>query len=746
MRFVLLFVLCLVLGARAAAQTTPAPSETARSLVIPRVAEPPSIEDYLDGTPRGDEVAVTDFVQREPGDGVPASQRTEAYLSYDDDHLYVVFVARDDQPGQVRASLTKREAFENDDFVGVMLDTFRDRRRAYLFLVNPRGVQRDGVSTDGDNDDDYSYDTIWQSEGHLTPFGYVVRIAIPFKSLRFSTASRQEWGLALTRGIPRNNETSFWPYITRRVAGFGQQLASATGLREISPGRNLQVIPYAAFTRARFLDDPRPRYVSDADGRAGIDGKVVVKDAFTVDLTLNPDFSQVESDEPQVTINQRFEVFFPEKRPFFIENASYFATPIDLFFSRRIGDPRAGVRVTGKTGGWALAGLAMDDRAPGDAVGPRDPAFGSTTGIGVVRVQRDLPRQSSIGVLATARDFATTESRVISLDGRWKMSDTWTLTGQAALSDYQESAASVSGPAFSLELDRTGRSWGTFVQYEDFSPGFRAPLGFVTRVDMRQIRPFVRYTWFPERAGIVSLRPEISGRALWNHAGTLEDWEFGSEFQVEMKRQTEFEVDYNESMERFQGIEFRKRAGAVRFETAWFKAVEASARLERGQEINYFPANGLPPFLADATSAELSLTLKPVSQLQIDQTYLFTRLDGREEETAGRSDAVLVDNHIWRTRASYQFTRRFSLRTIFDYSTVRPDESLIDLEREKQFAADVLFTYQINPWTAAYVGYTDGYGNLAVDPLDRDRLRRTDATLHSLGRQVFTKLSYLFRF
>ena len=162
----------------------------AGTVSIPRVTVPPTLDDYLDGEPRPDEVAITTFVQREPGDGVPASQPTEAYLSYDDEHLYVVFVARESDPRNVRASLTRREGFGNDDFVGVMLDTFRDRRRAYLFMANPLGVQRDGVNTDG-GEDDYSFDTIWESEGRLTEFGYVVRMAIPFKSLRFSDQPQQ---------------------------------------------------------------------------------------------------------------------------------------------------------------------------------------------------------------------------------------------------------------------------------------------------------------------------------------------------------------------------------------------------------------------------------------------------------------------------------------------------------------------------------------------------------------------------
>jgi hypothetical protein len=284
------------------------------------------------------------------------------------------------------------------------------------------------------------------------------------------------------------------------------------------------------------------------------------------------------------------------------------------------------------------------------------------------------------------------------------------------------------------------------VSYEDISPEFRAPLGFVRRVDVRQLHPFLRYTWFPEKSVVVSIRPEVSGSAVWDHAGILQDWEAGSEVQVELKGPSEGSGEYAESMERFEGVEFRKRSGSLQFETSWLKWLEASAQIGWGNDINYYPANPIRPFLAGGQSAEVGVTLKPVPQFRLDETYLFTRLTTPDSLPVANPGSVIVDNHIWRSRASYQFTRNWSLRAILDYSSVLPDEQLIDLELEKRFAADLLLTYQVNPWTAMYVGYTDGYGNLAIDPVARDRVRVTDSTFNSLGRQVFVKVSYLLRF
>src|SRR5207249_11852497 len=239
------------------------------SLIAQRVDQPPKLEDFLVPNPQVSGVRVTEFRQREPGDGVPVSVPTTAYVSYDDANLYVVFVCRDD-PAKIRAGLTKREEISVDDGVAVYLDTFRDRKRAYLFQTNPLGVQLDGILTEG-QDDDYSFDAVWQSEGRLTADGYVVRIAIPFRSLRFPRTPVQSWGIALARFVRRSNEEAYWPLVTKRVAGFVPQFGTLDELRDISPGRNVQAIPYGAFTGARFLDTEVPAFRKATDRRLGPD-------------------------------------------------------------------------------------------------------------------------------------------------------------------------------------------------------------------------------------------------------------------------------------------------------------------------------------------------------------------------------------------------------------------------------------------------------------------------------------------
>src|SRR5256886_3164349 len=440
--------------------------EPGRTVKIARAAQPPELEDFVRGdSARPGEAVVSDFRQRDPGDGNPAGAPTMAYLSYDDANLYVVFVCRD-RPALVRAGLAKREEIASDDGVALYLDTFGDRKHAYLFAANPLGVQADALVTEG-QDDDYSFDAVWQADGRVTADGYVLRLAIPFRSLRFPRTPAQRWGIALARYIRRNNEESYWPYITKRLAGLVPQFGTLDGLADISPGRNLQAIPYGAFTGARFLDTETPPFRAASDRRFGIDMKGVIRDALTLDATLTPDFSRVESDEPQVTINERFETFFPEKRPFFIENAGYFQTPVNLLFSRRIADPGEGVRLTGKAGRWGIGAIGIDDRAPARTLGIDE------AGIAAVRIERELGRPAAVGGVRGDPAPGGGPNRVFSADTRLALSKTWVFTGQAIATTTRDSTGvGASGAGWYANLLRDGRNLDYSATYLDLSPAF----------------------------------------------------------------------------------------------------------------------------------------------------------------------------------------------------------------------------------------------------------------------------------
>ncbi len=712
------------------------------TLKIPKVTKAPTMEQFLKGEPREAEYHVTGFLQREPGDGVPASQPTDAYISYDDKNLYIVFICKDD-PGKVRAHLGKREQFDGDDIVGVLLDTLHDHQRGYGFFANPLGVQGDAIEAEQSNDD-WSYDTLWYSDGRITSDGYVVWMAIPFRSLRFRQGPLQEWGIFLMRMITRSNEADFYPRFTRQQTTFLTQAGHVQGIENVSPGRNMQFIPYGFLAHSRSLDTNVPQFRTDNTVRGGFDSKVVLRDALTLDFTVNPDFSQIESDEPQVTVNQRYEVYFPERRPFFIENSDFFKTPEDLFFTRRIADPEFGSRLTGSIGRWKVAGLMMDDRAAGHFLPLSDSRREDRALIGIARVRREFGKQHSIGALFTNQSFAGTYNRVAGGDMRLFFGRNWTITGQAVHSMTRGlDNVELSGPLLYARAAYNSRAWDVATYYSDRSPDFRAPLGYITRVDIRKIGQEIMRSWHPEKHGIQAFRLVQNGFVDWDYQGTLQDWESESEFELEMSRQTELMIGRTFGYERFMNVGFPKHHTFLRAETAPWRWLSFSAEHVWGRSINYEPATGLIPFPVSFRTAEFSVTVKPKSQLQITTRYLWEGDDQHPMlRTIGTPHSV-YNNHIVRMKVNYQFTKRLSLRGIMDYNAVLPNEALIARDRSKRLTGDVLATYMVNPWTAVYVGYTDQYDNLAFDNAG---LHRTPSATTSTGRQFFAKVSYLFRF
>ena len=753
------------------------------AIVIPRLPRAPALVDFLTMEPLG-EVAphmtrVSGFVQRDPHDGAAVSQRTEAYLGYDEKSLYVVFVCFD-EPGKVRAHKARREDVQDDDNVEIMLDTFRDRRRAYAFQINPLGVQWDAIWTEAPHEDvsgnfDTSFDTLWYSQGKLTSQGYVAWMAIPFKSLRFPPTAEQSWGIILYRGIVRENENAFWPQVSQRFEGRLGQAATMTGLEGISPGRNVQLIPYGLLNSFRDLDTRNPNdphFENRAiGGTFGLDSKIVLHDSLVLDLTANPDFSQVESDEPQVTVNQRFAVYFPEKRPFFIENADYFRTPIDLFFTRQIENPSFGARLTGKVGPYSLGLLTADDRSPGLIVPPSDPLAGSRRYFTIARVSRDIFKQSSIGAIYTDEEYPAAGgfNRIGGLDSRIKFAPNWTATLQSvASSTLNPGGLYQAGPATLADTTFAGVHTSYEGTYKDISPGFTTLPGFVNRVDIRDLGNTFDYRFRPEGGALVSWGPSMHTDWVWAHDGTRLDLLTDPSVSFRFKGQSFVTLyPYTDFHEQLRPVDFaalsanrdyHEHNSSVIWGTSYLKWLVLQGYYFWGDGVNFVPpvtqnplpcpgslglaSASCPPFLARSDNGSVIASLRPTSALRIDNTYLFTRLRDRD------SSAAIFNNHIIRTKWNWQFTRELSLRMILQYTATLSNPALTSLPTTKQFNGDFLITYLIHPGTAIYVGYNSDLQNIdpALLPSPSGGLVRTRDKLINDGRLFFVKVSYLFRF
>jgi hypothetical protein len=744
---------------------TPPREQAATEIKVPLLSRAVHLADFEDLAPRpelkGQLAEIDGFVQSAPSDGRGATQKTVAYLGHTATTLYVVFACFDTSPGLVRGHLARRENVLADDNVSVLLDTFEDHRRGVLFQVNPIGVQADAAWTEGSGSD-YSYDQVWDSEGRVTGKGWLAEFAIPFRSLRFPPGGRG-WGVVLTRNLPRNSETDSWPHISTSVTGTLPQEGTLIGIEGVTGSHNLQLNPYALLQNEKALNslDPLNPYFSSRrfEGTAGGDAKVIVKDSIVVDATINPDFSQVESDQPQFTVNQRYPVYFPELRPFFLENANYFATPINLLYTRNIVHPEFGARVTGKAGGTNVGLLAIDDRAPGETFAPGDPEYGKRALFAVARASQDLGKGSSVGVIYTDEEFAGSWNRIGGVDFTARFNDKWTANGQTVESSTRGLDGSYSaGPASYLEFTRQGHAFNFDDTFKDYSTGFQSQVGFIQTTDFYNDTNHSTYQWYPKHSALQSVGLEENQQIAFDHQGNrIYHYTTFDPFFL-LKGNTVLAPLVGENSDTVGPQDGYALPGNLNFTENFVGFVTRSAPLRqvnwnivtlRSGNVNYNPVAGAAPTLLNQNYLQALVTVQPFRSLTIDNTYLLDR----DHEAHGGQD--VYESQTIRTKMNYQFTRAFSARVIVEYDSTLVNPAETSLLRTKQVSTEALLTWLPHPGTAIYLGYNNDLQNIdrtlcnrigtgACDP-SNTVLPRSSNYLND-GRQIFLKASYLLRF
>jgi hypothetical protein len=351
------------------------PPEKSDPITIPRFDKAPVIDGKLDDEVWQKAAVLKDFYQIQPGDNVAPSKPTEVLIGFDPKFLYIAFKATD-EPDKVRATVAKRDNIFQDDYVGFFLDTFNDKRKAFEVFFNPLGIQGDGIITEG-RGEDFSVDLLMESKGIVHETGFNVEIAIPFKSLRFEAGKGKLWGAHFFRRIKRfENELDSWMPFSRSIDSNLSQAGHLTGLEGISVERAIELIPSLTVSQnGRFVRSFSPPPVISDPGRIvnepvkldlGLTAKFIPSSAITLDLAINPDFAQVEADQLVVTANQRFPIFFSEKRPFFLEGIEIFQTPITAVHTRAIVDPDLAIKTTGKKGRNTFGLMVASDNGPGN--------------------------------------------------------------------------------------------------------------------------------------------------------------------------------------------------------------------------------------------------------------------------------------------------------------------------------------------------------------------------------------------
>ena len=735
---------------------------TGRPTVRPPVVdEPPDIDGRLDDAAWAAAAHITEFVQISPLDGAPGSEATEVFIAYDSTNIYLGFHAHYANPDMLRANRSDRDRTPGDDAFVVYFDPFLDQQRAYLFTVNAYGVQSDAILSArggggfgggrgrgggggggprgffGPPRGDRSWDTLFETAGRVVQDGFTAEMAIPFKSLRYPQRggnAPHRWGFQIARRIRGKNETVVWSPVSREVAGFLPQMGVLDGMTGLSTSRNIEILP--TFTAFQFgaLNDAGQFANDRAKPEGGVNFKYGVTSNLTADVTFNPDFSQIESDRPQIDVNQRFALFYPELRPFFLEGAEIFQFrgPVNLVHTRTIIDPRYGAKLTGKAGNTTIGVMYANDEAPGYADDVVDRAAGQSAQTFVGRMRYDLYSESYVGAIFTSREFADSTNQVAGLDSNFRLGDTHSFGVRAiGTQDTDLDGLETSGFLLDASIRKTGRNLSYFLAHYALSPDFQTDVGFVRRVDQRATFGNVSYSWWPEH-WIISWGPVFNYMRGYNFAGTLEDEQYSGGLNFSFTNNVRFDANVNREMERFGGINFFKTRFRYMGVNSASRRVSFGIGSSGGDQIYYDEER---PYLGRDFGWNGFLNLRFMSRLS---TRIFVDTNRFVDVTAG--DELVFDVNIFRTQTTYQFTDRLLFRNISEYYSF-----------DQKLSMNFLLTYRINAGTVFYVGYDDRYqqGDLIErdangDGID-DRYFPTTSLLRT-NRALFTKLQYLFRY
>jgi Domain of unknown function (DUF5916)/Carbohydrate family 9 binding domain-like len=763
------------------------PPEKTRPASIPRFQSPPIIDGKLNDDIWTSAAVFKEFYQTQPGDNIPPSRPTEVFVGYDSKFLYIAFHAFD-EPGKVRATIAKRDDIFDDDYVGVLLDTFNDQRRAYELFFNPFGVQADGIYSEP-QDEDFSVDILMESKGQLTEDGYVVEVAIPFKSLRYEAGKGVLWGVHFQRVIKRfNDETDSWMPLSRDRTGLLNQAGHLTGLEDLSTETILELIPSLTIseTGQRVPAIPLDLLISDPTlldfGRfvnepikvdPGLTLKYGISSRVILDLTLNPDFAQVEADETVVTANQRFPIFFEEKRPFFLEGIDIFQTPLQAVHTRAIIDPDYAAKVTGKVGRNTFGLMAASDNAPGDFRGDErlEPAnfrfLDKNAYSAILRLKRDVGRESSIGMIATTYNFIEKHNHLGGLDGKFRLDPKTVLSFQVLGTNSRrfffdaEQGRGVfrtgNGFAYFANYNRGGRHVSYSFSGSGRTKDYRADLGFTRRFNTNREDFFINYQSEPKPDGkLVQWRFSQNAGINFDWQGRSQAWNNTSLFTAKLQRETALSFEYSHGYERLFEREFGplgiflndpersspRQSVTVTAETTpsgQFSIALALSHIWNSFDFDFGagpkfsrvspealidPEALLDPGPGKELRANLSLSYQPTSALQIDFDYTKDRLV--------RNDTSLVafDDNIYTLRSTYQFSRFTFVRARIDYDSLASNA-------RGQF----LFGWTPNPGTSFYVGYNDDLNRNGFNPFTG----QLEPGFRRNGRTFFIKMSYLIR-
>ncbi|WP_407739254.1 DUF5916 domain-containing protein [Hyalangium sp.] len=740
---------CLIAGGALAGEPALAPPSASAQFITPSevaIARLDGRAISLDGLLKeglwAQASVVRGLTRLEPVEGGPGFGDAEFRIFYDEQALYVG--ARITQPpGITHAHIFQRDQLGNDDAILVYLKPFSSSDNAYVFKVNPLGIQRDSFVVQ-DGNVAIPWDGVWDSEGQVLADGYSVELRIPFRTVRFPMTERQDWGVILAVETGSRAQFDIWPASSADRGPPLAQVGTLQGMYGLQRGYDLDLLPsvrmrysgegsaHEPFTwdQGRLLGGKQPGVIDPGlDVRYGISGGTVLN------LALNPDFSQVEADSDQLDYNLRYPLYLEEKRPFFLEGLDIFETPIPLLYTRSINDAEAGLKLTGKEGRYVMGVLSAWDVTPPPSRIQEDPTLPGGTGRAsgfedssgkealttVGRFSMDLLPGSRVGlfvadkqILEPSFERRAAQHDLVSLDGKLQLADLYSVTAQASFSRTGEvGRRGLLGGLYYLKARREDRRLLLEAEAAYYAAGFRAEASALTRVNYIPTQALAAYKFEINSNWLMYVKPEVLG-LITHDATTRErlDWFAKPAVSLLLAGNTSVKGGYNLGEEAFAGQHFPVRSAYVNLETSPLPWLAASVDVEGGRRINYKVED---PFLGRALDTGLALTLRPSTAAQVELSYIKSLFWRRAEE------APLANVNLMRAKVTYNFSAKWSVRTIVQVNTYY-----------SSIQSNLLLAYVYRLGTAVYLGLQD------FEPLKAASEEKTQ-------RGVFMKFSYLWQ-
>lgn len=728
-----LFLFTIIINFSLFAQTKP-------TLNIIKIENPLEINGKMDNTVWLLADPIEANYEIRPGDNTPAPEKTIIKALYDDENLYFGFVCFDSNPEDIRANLSERDKIFQDDYVIILIDTYGDGQKAYEISLNPFGIQGDLLATD--NGEDLSFDLTWFGAASINDSGWTAEMKIPFKSLAFEEVAEPNWKFNMVRTIPRSSRTQIsWTRIDKDIPSFISQAGQINGLKNLKSSASIELLPYVIGQYNGSLadvDDPNSQYTFDGiDGRIGGGIKYSPSPNFSLDAVINPDFSQIESDADQISVNTTFALYFEEKRPFFLIGRELMQTP--MYYSRSINDPLAAGRVIGKNGALSYMLLTAYDRntvfvVPGDEESSTvETNKKSLANIGKLRY--DFGDESYIGGLVMSRNMDGGENYLVGFDWNYKFWKNWNFEGEGFLSQTNElndtslvdsdrefgssgrtaelDGEKYSGNGIHLVLSHNQKHYEFDLVSNHFTPTFQTYNGLFSSTGFHEHFMSHELNFYPENSFIDNWDLELDASIRHDYDGNIKNVSLKPSTFFQFKGQTGVYLNYRlVNNERYKGEEFKNVNRIFVFINSR-PMKELSFNLEGG--IGKYIYRDDDPAIGYGHELGASITLKPSPNLNIQFSYNRAGLKNRE------TDELYYDGNIYRTTAIYQFSQEAFFRTILQYNSF-----------DKTFRFYPLFSYKLGAFTTFYAGATSNYQN--YDSINE--IRNTD-------QQYFIKMQYL---